>query len=40
MIETAGVIGAGKLEVRTVSKIFKRDGRTVRALDPGSLTIP
>jgi ABC-type nitrate/sulfonate/bicarbonate transport system ATPase subunit len=40
MTETAGVIGVGKLEVRTVSKIFKRDGRTVRALDPVSLTIP
>jgi len=40
MIETAGAIEAGKLNVQTVSKIFRRDGRTVRALDLVSVTIP
>ena len=40
MIETAGAIGAGKIDVRTVSKVFRRDGRTVQALDPVSVTIP
>jgi ABC-type nitrate/sulfonate/bicarbonate transport system ATPase subunit len=40
MIETAAAIEAGKLNVQTVSKVFRRDGRTVRALDPVSVTIP
>jgi ABC-type nitrate/sulfonate/bicarbonate transport system ATPase subunit len=40
MIEIAGAIGAGKLDVQTVSKVFRRNGRTVRALDPVSVTIP
>ena len=40
MIGTADANEAGKLNVRTVSKVFKRDGRTVRALDPVSVTIP
>src|SRR6185437_7913421 len=29
-----------KLDVQTVSKVFRRDGRIVRALDPVSVTIP
>jgi ABC-type nitrate/sulfonate/bicarbonate transport system ATPase subunit len=37
--ETAETVETRKLDVRTVSKIFSRDGRTVRALDPVSLTI-
>ncbi len=36
----AGATTADKLDVRTVSKVFRRHGRTVRALDPLSLTIP
>src|SRR5262249_12652348 len=40
MNETGGVPKADKLEVRAVSKIFTRNGLTVRALDPVSLTIP
>ena len=39
MTKTAETVEARKLDVRTVSKIFSRDGRTVRALDPVSLTI-
>jgi ABC-type glutathione transport system ATPase component len=35
-----GATTAAKLEVRAVSKIFRRDGRVVHALDPVSLTIP
>lgn len=31
--------GEAKLDVRSISKIFSRDGRTVAALDPVSLTI-
>ena len=40
MIETAAAVAAGKLDVQTVSKVFRRDGRTVRALDPVSVSIP
>jgi ABC-type nitrate/sulfonate/bicarbonate transport system ATPase subunit len=39
MTKTAETVETRKLDVRTVSKIFSRDGRTVRALDPVSLTI-
>jgi ABC-type nitrate/sulfonate/bicarbonate transport system ATPase subunit len=35
-----GATTAAKLDVRTVSKVFTRDGRAVRALDVVSLTIP
>ena len=40
MIETGGGTRLQKLDVRTVSKIFTRNNRVVRALDPVSLTIP
>ena len=40
MTEKAGAIEAGKLDVRTVSKVFRRDGRTVHALDPCPLPFP
>ena len=40
MTETRGANEAGKLDVQTVSKVFRRDGRIVRALDPVSVTIP
>jgi NitT/TauT family transport system ATP-binding protein len=40
MIEKIDAVKADKLDVRMVSKTFKRDGRAVRALDSVSLTIP